>query len=253
MLDMGARGPCLRPPGTATPLHPWRRSTLAVLGMTGRSTLLGLARGAGKGGSARTVQRLFSTVLPWARRCWVCCRPPVDGPDAVARVAGDAVLVTHAGQNTHGRDRGFSRVSGQPGPGLACYTWSLGRVQQRRSLPRRSAQGGRSEEEQAGSLAPAAATQPQSPSASRRPGRPKGSPHPTQTTGTLPPELVRITAMRAAVLPRSAPVLSVPSLGLDGPCGTPPPCRWPGRAPCPALPSGASVVLDGPCGLPSPG
>ena len=41
--------------------------------MTGY-TMLGLARWAGKGGSYRTVQRLFSTVIPWAILFWVFFR-----------------------------------------------------------------------------------------------------------------------------------------------------------------------------------
>jgi hypothetical protein len=42
--------------------------------MTGRITMLGISRWAGKGGSYRTVQRLFSTVLPWAMLFWVFFR-----------------------------------------------------------------------------------------------------------------------------------------------------------------------------------
>ena len=37
-----------------------------MLVMTGRVTMLGISRWAGKGGSYRTVQRFFSTVIPWA-------------------------------------------------------------------------------------------------------------------------------------------------------------------------------------------
>jgi len=39
--------------------------------MTGRVTMLGISRWAGKGGSYRTVQRVFSTVMPWAILFWV--------------------------------------------------------------------------------------------------------------------------------------------------------------------------------------
>jgi DDE superfamily endonuclease len=37
-----------------------------MLVMTGRVTMLGISRWAGKGGSYRTVQRFFSQALPWA-------------------------------------------------------------------------------------------------------------------------------------------------------------------------------------------
>ena len=39
-----------------------------MLVMPGRITMLGLSRWAGKGGSYRTVQRFFATVLPWATK-----------------------------------------------------------------------------------------------------------------------------------------------------------------------------------------
>jgi hypothetical protein len=42
-----------------------------MLVMTGRVTMLGLSRWAGQGGSYRTVQRFFATVIPWAILFWV--------------------------------------------------------------------------------------------------------------------------------------------------------------------------------------
>jgi len=49
-----------------TTLRQWSRIALAMLVMTGRVTMLGLSQWAGKGGSYRTVQRFFATVIPWA-------------------------------------------------------------------------------------------------------------------------------------------------------------------------------------------
>jgi len=50
--------------------------------MTGRVTMVGLARLAGKGGSYRTVPRFFCTVIPWATIVWVFfrqhCLDPTD-------------------------------------------------------------------------------------------------------------------------------------------------------------------------------
>src|SRR5215467_14535939 len=66
MMDIVAPLQCLRPHITATTHRQLSRITLALLVMTGRITMLGLSRWAGKGGSYRTVQRLFATVLPWA-------------------------------------------------------------------------------------------------------------------------------------------------------------------------------------------
>src|SRR5207253_1389932 len=82
----------------------WRqlsRIALALLVITGRVTMLGLSRWAGKGGSYRTVQRLFSTGIPWAILFWVFFRQHVYCPDDVSLAAGDEVVVTKAGKNTH--------------------------------------------------------------------------------------------------------------------------------------------------------
>jgi hypothetical protein len=187
-----------------------------LLVITGRITMLGISRWAGKGGSYRTVQRFFSTVIPWAMLFWVFFRQHVYGPDDVYRVAGDEGIVTKAGKETHGLDRFFSSLYGKPVPGLSFFTLSLVSVQKRRSFPRRVEQGVRSDEEKAVSKAKAAAKKPKSPSETRRPGRPKGSTNKTKTTVTLTPELVRIKAMLEALLHLIAQVLSVTYLVLDG-------------------------------------
>ena len=57
-----------------TTLRQLGRIAAAMLAMTGRVTLLGLARWAGAGGSYRTIQRFFHTTLPWAAILWVFLR-----------------------------------------------------------------------------------------------------------------------------------------------------------------------------------
>jgi len=207
---------CLQPHVTATTLRQLSRIALALLVMTGRITMLGMSRWAGKGGSYRTVQRWFSTVIPWAMLFWVFFRQQVYCPDEVYLVAGDEVIVTKAGKKTYGLDRFFSSLYGKPVPGLSFFTLSLVSVQKRRSFPMRVEQGVRSEAEKAVSKAKAAAKKPKSPREKRRPGRPKGSPNKTKTTVTLTPELVRIKAMLDALLHLIAQVLSVTYLVLDG-------------------------------------
>ena len=184
--------------------------------MTGRITMLGLSRWAGTGGSYRTVQRLFATVLPWAMLFWVFLRQHVHCPADVYFVAGDEVIVTKAGKKTYGLDRFFSSLYGKPVPGLAFFTLSLVSVQQRRSFPMRVEQVVRSEAEKAASKAQAAAKAPKAPRAPRRFGRPQGSKNPPKAAATLTPELVRIKTMLTALLHLIATVLSVTSLGLDG-------------------------------------
>jgi putative transposase len=189
--------------------------------ITGRITRLGLSRWAGKGGSSRTVQRLFSTVLPWAMLFWVFLRHHGHCPADGYVVAGDEVIVTQAGKHTPGRARFFASLYGKPVPGLAFFTLSLVSVQQRRSFPRRIAQGVRSDAAQAARKAKAAAKQPKLSAAKRRPGRPKGSKHTHKAAAMLTPALGRSPALLTALLQRMATVLSVTSLVLDGHFGNP--------------------------------
>ncbi len=62
---------CLHPALTATTLRQLDRIVGGLLAMTGRVTMLGIARWAGPGGSYRTVQRFFGTLIPWAEVLWL--------------------------------------------------------------------------------------------------------------------------------------------------------------------------------------
>src|ERR1700745_2794987 len=173
-MDIVALFQCLQPYVPSTTWRQLSRIAVALLVMTGRVTMLGISRWAGKGGSYRTVQRFFSTVMPWALLFWVFFRQHVYCPADVYLVAGDEVIVTKTGKCTHGLDRFFASLYGKPVPGLAFLTLSLVSVQARRSWPRRIEQVVRTAEEKAASKAKAAAKQPKTLGATRRPGRPKG-------------------------------------------------------------------------------
>ena len=92
--------------------------------MSGRVTRVGIARWAGPGGSYRTVQRCFSTVMAWPVLFWVFFRQPVLEPTDSYVCAGDECVVTKAGKKTSGLDRFFSSLSGKPVPGLSFLAWS---------------------------------------------------------------------------------------------------------------------------------
>ena len=113
--------------------------------MTGRVTMLGISRWAGKGGSYRTVQRFFSHALPWATLFWCFFRQHLYRASDVYLLAGDEVVVTKAGKHTHGLDRFFASLYGKPVPGLSFFALSLVSVQERRSFPIRVEQVVRSE------------------------------------------------------------------------------------------------------------
>ena len=215
-MDIVALFHCLRPSLPSTTWSQLNRIALALLVMTGRVTMLGISRWAGKGGSYRTVQRFFSTVIPWAILFWVFFRQHVYCPDDVYLAAGDDVIVTKAGKHTHGLDRFFSSLYGKPVPGLAFFTLSLVSVQKRRSFPLRVEQVVRSDAEKAASKAKAAAKKVKAPSPKRRPGRPKGSKNHPQAAATLTPELARITTMLEALLSLIAGMIPLTYLLLDG-------------------------------------
>ena len=156
-MDILACLQCLQPIVPRTTLRQCRRIAMALLVMTGRVTMLGLSRWAGPGGSYRTVQRFFATVIPWATLFWVFFRHHVYRSEEVYLLVGDEVVVTKAGKITHGLDRFFASLYGKPVPGLAFFTLSLVRVQARRSFPMRVEQVVRSDAAKAASKAKAAA------------------------------------------------------------------------------------------------
>jgi putative transposase len=188
----------------------------AMLEMPGRVTRLGISRWASKGGSYRTVQRVFSQARPWAMLFWVCFRQHVHRPAEVYLLAGDEVVVTTAGKHTDGLDRFFASLYGKPIPGLAFFAFSLVRVQARRAFPVRVEQVVRREAEKAASKAKAAATQQTASTPLRRPGRPTGSRSTPQAAVPLTPAWSRITAMLDALLKLIAGVIPLTYVVLDG-------------------------------------
>ena len=73
-MDILACLQCLQATVPRTTLRQCRCIAMALVCMTGRVTMLGLSRWAGPGGSYRTVQRFFATVIPWATLFWVFFR-----------------------------------------------------------------------------------------------------------------------------------------------------------------------------------
>jgi putative transposase len=215
-MDIVALLQCLQPYVPATTLRQCSRIVRALLVMTGRITMLGMSRWAGPGGSSRTIQRFFATVLPWGLLFWVFFRHHLYCPGDVYLVAGDDVIVTKAGKHTHGLDRFFASLYGKPVPGLAFFTLSLVSVQARRAFPLRVEPVIRSDAEKAASKAKAAAKKVKAPSAKRRPGRPKGSKNKPKADGTLTPELGRIAGWLDALLHLIAGLIPLTSLVLDG-------------------------------------
>lgn len=211
MLDIVPLLRCLQSEITMTTIRQFSTIALAMLAMTGRVTMLGISRWTADGGSYRTVQRFFSTLIPWATLFWLFFRTHLFDPDDVYLLAGDETVVTKSGKHTPGLDRFFASLYGKRVPGLAFFTLSLLSTKERRSFPIAVEQVVHSAEEQAASQAKAA-----KPSRKRKPGRPKGSTSTTKTTLELSPELRRIQTQIAALLTRSGGLLELTYLVLDG-------------------------------------
>src|SRR5215469_16813784 len=122
---------CLEP----TPLRQLGRVIEAMLAMSGRVTMRGLSRWSGKGGSYRTIQRLFNTSLHWCQLNWLLIRHHLLDADDVVLMSGDHVVVTKAGKTTYGLDRFFSSLYGKAVPGLCFLSLSLLSVKRRTSYP----------------------------------------------------------------------------------------------------------------------
>jgi len=187
-----------------------------MLTLTGRVTMRGISRWAGQGASYRTVQRFFTTVVPWASVFSIFFRSHLFHSDDLYLLAGDETVITKAGKHTHGLDRFFAGLYGKPVPGLAFFTLALISTQQRHSFPMALEQVVRSEQEKALTRSKQAAKARSSPQAKRKPGRPKGSSTKAKTAVDLTPELLRIQSMILHLIERIGKLLPLTYLVLDG-------------------------------------
>jgi DDE superfamily endonuclease len=194
-----------------TTIRQFSRITWALLAMTGRVTMLGISRWTGSGGSYRTVQRFFATVLPWASLFWLFFRSHLFERDDAYLLAGDETIVTKAGKHTPGLDRFFASLYGKPVPGLAFFALSLISIKHRRSFPISLEQVVRTAEEKAATRSRATASP-----VKRTPGRPKGSSTRAKTAPELSPEIARIQKLIGSLLERIGGLMPLRYLVLDG-------------------------------------
>ena len=224
-MDILALLSCLQPALTPTSLAHLSRIALALLTMTGRVTMTGIARWGGDGTSYRTVQRFFATVLPWPRIFWLFFHKHHLQSEDVYILAGDEVVVTKAGKKTFGIDRFFSSIYQKAVPSVAFFSLALISTTTRRAFPLRLEQVVRTEAEKAASKAKAAAKKTKLPADKRKPGRPKGSKTKPKTEFSLSPELQRIQSMLKAQLELIAGKLPLTYLVMDGHFGNSPSCQ----------------------------
>ena len=220
MESMVALLACLDPVLAPTLRRQFSRITLALLTMTGRVTMRGLARWTGAGGSYRTVQRFFATVLPWASLFWLFFRTHCFAAEDVYLLGGDEVVVTKAGKRTYGLDRFFSSLYGKPVPGVAFFALSLISTRDRHSFPIRVEQVVRDRADSPAARRPRRSTTPPPAATPRRRGRPKGTKNVDKTAVTLTPELQRIKGMVQGLQRLIGGVVPLTYLVLDGHFGT---------------------------------
>jgi hypothetical protein len=198
---------CLHPAVTMTTTRQLSRIVLAMLAMTGRVTMLGLARWAGTGGSYRTIQRFFHTTLPWAAILWIFVRTHLLTPGDRYLLVGDECVVTKAGTETYGVDRFFASVFGKPVPGVSLFALALVSCTERQAFPVQITQIVRE---------PAESPRPTAPATKRKPGRPKGSSTQAKADAPLNAEHTRISTMIQGLLTRIGASLTLTYLVLDG-------------------------------------
>ncbi len=185
----------------------------AILTMTGRITMLSISRWAEKGGSYRTIQRFFSTVLPWEEMFAKFFETHLFNPDHEYIVAGDETVVSKAGSQTFGIDRFFSGLKGKVIRGLSFFVLSLVDTVERKSYPLAVAQTVKSEAEKQG-LKRIKKRKTKASKTSK--GRRKGSLNRDKNEIRLSPELLRISESVSFLLKLTKHFMRVKYLAMDG-------------------------------------
>jgi putative transposase len=107
----------------------------ALLAIPGRMTMLSISRWTGEGGSYRSVQRFFNTIIDWKNVQWSLIRQYFQNSFDNFILAGDETVVTKSGKKTFGIDRFFSSLFGKPVPGISIFAFSLVSTKLRISFP----------------------------------------------------------------------------------------------------------------------
>jgi putative transposase len=216
MRDILALLQCITPLISKTTLRQMSHVIFGMLVVTGRVTMLGLSRWTDKGGSYRTIQRFYHTVLPWTDILWTLFVKSIWRPRDEYILAGDEVVVSKAGKETYGLDRFFSSIQKRPIPGISFFTFSLVNVHERQSSPIQTTQVVKSAEEKAANKAKVQEKKAKRTTEKKKPGRPKGSKNKNKQEVTLNTELLRIQKALRALLETTRTVLSLKYVVLDG-------------------------------------
>ena len=216
MTDIIALIQCLDQCIDGTTMRQLGRIVTAMLAMTGRVTMLNIARWTDAGGSYRTIQRFFGKVLPWAQMGWLFFVAHLMRSGDTYLIAGDETVVTKAGKKTHGLDRFFSSIYNRVVPGLSFFALSLVSVETGRSYPLAIEQVVKPEEESNPSSATCKTPKKKAKKGQSKRGRPKGSTNKDKTQIKLTDEMSRLERLTTALLTRIGHLFPVTYLVLDG-------------------------------------
>ena len=98
----------LSPVLSKTDIRRMRWVAQAMLSMTGRVTMLGISRWAGKGGSYRTIQRFFKTSIAWLELFFLFFKKHLFTIKFEYFLVGDESVITKSGKLTFGLDRFYA-------------------------------------------------------------------------------------------------------------------------------------------------
>ena len=196
---------------SATTLRQLSQVVYGMLISNGRITMLELSRWTEKGGSYRTIQRLYQTPMFWLQIQWVLFTSQLHRTDREYIAAGDEVVFGKAGKETYGLGRFFSSLQNRVIPGLSFFVFSLIDVQERQSYPMQAVQMVKEPKQQKKKEKEEPIRE------KKRPvGRPKGSKNKKNGPPILSSELLRIQPILQAFLVVLKGMLTVRYLVMDG-------------------------------------
>lgn len=211
MTEIVALLQSIAPVVSATIVRQMSHVIYGMLVSNGRITMLELSRWTEKGGSYRTLQRLYHTPLLWLQIQWIFFTSRFQQSDREYIVAGDEVVFGKAGKETYGLGRFFSSLQNRVIAGLSFFVFSVIDVQERQSYPIQVVQMIKEQKKQEKQKKEKPAK------GKKRPvGRPKGSKNKKNESPILSPEWLRIQPILQAFLAVLRGVLAVRYLVLDG-------------------------------------
>ena len=199
---------CLQPILTKTTLRQLVHVVFALLCIPNRATMRSLSRWTEKGGSYRTIQRLYLMPINWFQVHWLVFNTHLWRSNGVYLLAGDEVVVSKAGKGTHGVGRFYSSLAQRVIPSISFMVVSLIDVERRQSYPLCIEQ-----------IVPVKKVSEPPPSVPKRKrGRPKGRKNYQKTPPTLSPLLSLFQGMLVTIRHHLAS-LKVSHIVLDGKFG----------------------------------